>query len=321
MAKKHRGKSAQDSFKEEKDPLSRFIKLSHNWVVKYFTLALLTMAVAILAFGLMIFYSYWQKQQNKKAQEFLWKARAELISAEQKAGGEVLGFDTNAGFFGQPKKAQYSPDLKQKAQRYISEIKKHISKPAGLSAVMEMAHFLREYDQDKSALQLLQSASAYKRKNPVGFLLAFQHGVFLMDQNACEEAVQSFRFITESAQAKWLWPEALINTALCHEKQKQLNQARAVYKKIKNIFPDSQAGEKAVRYKNAMVLLQKMQSLKAGTATPSANDGGTKPASGSAKPAGGTESAGGTKPAGGTESAGGTEQPASEDTEPAKRGE
>jgi len=245
--------------KEEQDPLSLFIAKSNSWVREYFWLLSSVLAICLVIFGLSLFYSYWQSQTNKKAAGILYQARKELVLAEKKAGGDILSFDKNQNFFEQAKKAKYSSEIDKSAHIYIDLIKKWISKPSGLSAASEMAHFLYQYDKKEEAVDLLKLTDTGRRKESLlGFLVSFQLGSYLMDQTEYGEAIQHFQFITESEKAKWLWPDALIKTALCHEKRKEADLAGEIYRRVKNDFPDSQASEKARRYLNLFQLSKKM---------------------------------------------------------------
>ena len=252
MAKK------KNSEKEERDPLSLFMKKSNSLVHQYFWPILTVLITSVLIFGLSIFYSYLEKQGNKKAEEQLYQVRKELVLAEEKAGGDILGFNSSQNFFGQTKKAKYNSEMDRLVNRYISLIKEWISKPVGLVAVAEMIHFLNQYEKQEQAMDLLKIATLHKKKNLVGFLIAFQSGTYLMKFGQYEAAVQDFQFITTNKNAEWLWPETLIKTALCYEKQSQVDQARMIYKRIKNDFSDSPSAEKAEQYLNLLQIRDKM---------------------------------------------------------------
>ena len=244
--------------KEERDPLALFIKKSSLLTQEYFKPALIVVISGLIVFGFFLFYFYWQKTENKKASEFLYQARKELILAEQKAGGDVMSIDDGKNFFGQTKKAEYSPEMDQFVQQYISVIKKWISKPVGLSAVVEMSHFLYQYEKKEDALNLLKAAEPYVKKNLIGFMIHFQIGTYLMDKSKYEEAIQSFQFIVKEKKAEWLWPEALLKIALCYEGQNKQTQAEETYKKIKDQFLDTKAGDKATRYFNLLKVQNKI---------------------------------------------------------------
>ena len=245
--------------KEEQDPLSLFIKKSNILIQKYFKLVFLILLAGVLIFGLFLLYCYWQEKENKKASELLYQSRKELVLAEQKAGGDIMGVDSGQNFFGQTKKAKYNSEMDKSAQQYISVIKSWISKPAGLSAAVEIAHFLYQYEKHSEALSLLNVAQAYRKKNLTGFLMAFQLGTYLMNQGKYEESIKNFQFIVTAQKAKWLWPEALVKMALCYERQHKTDQAREIYKRIKNDFSDSQASDKSIRYLNLLKLKKKMK--------------------------------------------------------------
>ncbi|MDE0518204.1 MAG: tetratricopeptide repeat protein [Bdellovibrionales bacterium] len=245
--------------KEERDPLALFIKKSSFLTQKYFKSVLIIVISGLLVFGVFLFYFYWQKKENKKASEFLYQARKELILAEQKAGGDIMSIDSGKNFFGQTKKAEYSTEMDQSARKYISVIKKWISKPTGQSAGIEMAHFLYQYEKKEEALNLLNAAKPYVKRNLIGFMIHFQLGTYLMDKNKYEDAIKSFQFIVNEKKAKWLWPEALLKIALCYEKQNKKNQAAETYKKIKDRFLDTKAGDKAIRYLNLLKVQNKIK--------------------------------------------------------------
>ncbi|MDE0119607.1 MAG: tetratricopeptide repeat protein [Bdellovibrionales bacterium] len=246
--------------KEERDPLALFIKKSSILTQKYFKPVLIMVISGLLIFGFFLFYFYWQKKENKKASDFLYQARKELIIAEQKAGGDIMSMDSGKNFFGQIKKAEYSAEMDQSSQKYISVIKKWISKPAGLSAAVEMAHFLYQYKKKEEALNLLDAAKPYLKRNLIGFIAHFQLGTYLMNKGKYEEAIKSFQFIVNEKKAQWFWPEALLNIALCYEERGKQNQAEETYKKIKDQFLDTKAGDKAVRYLNLMKVQNKKTS-------------------------------------------------------------
>ena len=244
--------------KEERDPLSLFIAKSNSWVREYFWLLFAVLAICLSIFGLSLFYSYWQLQVNKKAAAILYQARKELVLAEKKAGGDILSFDKSQNFFEQAKKAKYNPEMDKSVHLYMDLIKKWILKPSGLSAASEMAHFLYQYDKKREAVDLLKLTVSGRQENLLGFLIAFQLGSYLMDQAEYGEAIQYFQFITGSKKAEWLWPNALISTALCHEKRKEADLAGEIYRRVKNDFPDSQSSEKAKRYLNLLQLNEKI---------------------------------------------------------------
>lgn len=251
---------AKQSFLEtkERDPLSLFVKKSHSWAVQYFRPLLFLLIAGVAIFGLSLFYSYWQKQENKKSEELLYQARKELSRAEKKAGGNILNFDSGQNFFEQAKKAKYNSEIHEEVNKYINRIEKWIAQPSGLLATMEMIYFLRKYEKSELAMELLNKAVVHKKKNMVGFLVALQAGVYFMNQGECDKAINNFQFITGDEKAKWLWPEALIKTALCYEKQNKWDQAKNTYKRVKNNFSDSLDAETAGQYLNLLKLKLKM---------------------------------------------------------------
>ncbi len=246
------------SEKEEHDPLSLFIKKSNSWITEYFKPFLFLLLAGILIFGLVLFYSYWQKLENQKGAKLLYQSRKELVQWEKKAGGNVLSFDSSQNFFEQAKKAKYNSEMNEKVNKHIILINKWIAKPAGLFATMEMVYFLLEYEKPKMAMALLNKAVLHKKKNTTGFLSAFQAGIYLMDQGEYEKAEQSFQFITENEKAKWLWPMSLVKIALCYEKQNKWDKAKEVYRRLKNDFSDSPSAERAEKYLNLLALKARM---------------------------------------------------------------
>ena len=249
--------------KEEKDPLSLFIKKSTNWVQKYFIPLGGLLGAGLLTFGLTLFYSHLQDQQNKKAVELLYQARKVLVLAEQKEGGTVLS-EKGGGtqdFFKSLKPTEYSSEIEKSVNQYWEVIQKWASKPVALSAAIELAYFLNQYKKPEKAVELLKKSSFYKTKNLHGFFLALQLGTYLIDIKEYEQALKEFSFITQNSKAKWLWPFAFVKQALCLEKQGKVDQAQKIYEKIKNNFPDSSVHGDAVKYSNFLKLQSKLSSL------------------------------------------------------------
>lgn len=240
--------------KEERDPLSLFIKKSNSFVHKYFWPVFSTLAAGVLIFGLSLLYSYWEGQRNQKAEELLYQARNKLVLAEEKAGGDVLGFNSSQNFFGQTKKAKYNVEMDKSANEYMNLIKSWISKPVGLAAAAEMISFLYQYEKKEQAMELIKLAVLHKKQSLMGFLIALQSGTYLMDQGDCDEAVKNFQFITVNKKAKWLWPDALIKTALCYEEQGKKNKAKEIYRRVRDDFSDFSSGETAEKYLNLLYL-------------------------------------------------------------------
>ena len=251
---------AKQSFSEtkERDPLSLFVKKSHSWALQYFRPFLFLLIASISIFGFSLFYSYWQKRENKNSEELLYQARKELSLAEKKAGGNILNFDSGQNFFEQAKKAKYNSEINERVNKYINRIDKWIAQPSGLLSAMEMVYFLRKYEKSELAMELLNKAVLHKKKNMVGFLVALQAGTYLMDQGEYDKAITNFQFITKSEKAKWLWPMTLTKTALCYEKQNKWDQAKEVYKRVKSDFSDSLDAETAGQYLNLLKLRMKM---------------------------------------------------------------
>ena len=246
------------SEKEERDPLSLFIKKSNTFLSEYFWPIFSVLVGGVLIFGLSLLYSYWGKQQNQKAEELLYQARKELVLAEEKAGGDILDFNSSQNFFGRTKKAKYNSEMDKLANQYISVIKKWISKPVGLTAAAEMVSFLYQYEKKEQAMELVKEATLNKKKNMIGFLIAFQSGAYLMDQGDYDEAVKSFQFIMMNKKAEWLWPDTLVKIALCYEQQDKKEQAQEIYIRIKNDFSDSQASGTAEKYLNLLRIQGRM---------------------------------------------------------------
>ena len=257
MAKNN--KKSSDREEKEKDPLALFIKRSTNWVNEYAKTVFVFLFAGLLVFASVLLFSYLQKQLNEKGESALYESRKKLALAEQKAGGNVLSLDRNRDFFGQAKKAKYDPSIDKPAQDYVKVIQEWIKRPSGATAAVEMSHFFYQYEKKQPAIELLKKAGAYKKKDLTGFLIAFQLGTYLMDQNECESAIKEFRFITVNDEAKWLWPSALVRTALCYEKQNKTDMAKKIYKQIKNDFSDSQAGMKATQYLNLLEVQDKVK--------------------------------------------------------------
>ncbi len=243
--------------KEERDPLSLLTQKILFYTQKLFKPLAFILPAGLVGLAGFFLYSHQQKKTNNKAMELLYQSKKKLIRAEQKAGGDTLSFDHSQNFFGQAKKAEYNKELEGQAESHIALIEKWISKPAGLSAGMETAHFLYQYGKQEQAVKLLGRAD--KKKDLTGFLTAFQLGVYLMEQGKYDKALENFAFITEEKKAKWLWPEALLKTALSLEKQNKTVKAREVYKTIKKEFPDSPVSDTAGQYLNALNVMQKIK--------------------------------------------------------------
>lgn len=248
---------------EETDLLALFIKRTQIWVSHNFKYILSVFVSSVLILGLFFLNSYWKKQLNKQAAEYLYGARKALMLAEKKAGGDVLGFDSSQNFFGQSKKAKNNLEkIEGLSKNYIAVIKKHIHRPVALEAAIELAHFLYKYEKLQPAIDLLNTASSYKKKNVVGFLMSLQLGSYLMDKAEYAQAIEQMQFITEDKSAKWLWPSSLIKIALCYEKQNQTDRATETYLKIKKDFPDSQESERASQYLNLLALQKRVVKTK-----------------------------------------------------------
>ena len=259
---------------EDTDILFLFIKKTQFLVSRYFKYILSAIITGFLILGLFFLSSYWRKYLNEQTAESLYEMRKELMLAERKAGGDILGFDNSQNFFEKSKKAKYSPgEIEELSKNYIAVIKKNIYRPAAVVASVELAQFLHKYEKSRLAVDLLQAASPYKEKNVVGFLLAFQLGSYLMDKAEYSSAIQELQFITENKSAKWLWPATLVKTALCYEKQNQTDQAKKMYLKVKKDFPDSLQAEKATQYLNLLTLQEKLKKIKGGSDGPVKKEG------------------------------------------------
>ncbi len=253
---------------KDKDPLSRFIAWSHKWVVGYFHYILVLIVLALVVFGIVLFWNYWTQRQNQKAEDALYNVKQALIEVEKKEGGNVLSFDKQGkGFFKPAQKAKtYTSEMKDKAQQYVSAILKYKHVPAGAVASVEMAYFLNTYDQPDQALKLLQTVSKhFKQKTIVGFLLAFQTGVVLMDQGHYTQALEKFQWIEVCEQAKYLHADALLKMGLIYEATKQIAKAKSTYHRIKTNFAQSGASKRALQYLN---LLQVKLALESKTPKP-----------------------------------------------------
>ena len=263
--------------KEEQDPLSLFTQKTLFYTQKLFKPLAVIVPAGLLGLAGFFLYSYQQKKTNNKAMELLYESKKKLIQAEKKAGGDTLSFDHSQNFFGKATKAEYTKELEERINQHVALIEKWISKPAGISAGMETAHFLYQYEKKEQAVKLLSQAD--KKKNLTGFLIAFQLGVYLMNQEKYEKAIENFSFITKEKKAKWLWPEALLKTALSLEKQNKIDKARKVYAKIKKEFADSPVNNTAGQYLNGLNLMQKMntQDLKKTSSHPGDLKSGAKP--------------------------------------------
>ena len=248
-------KKKQPAQVEETDLLALFIKRTQLWVSHNFKYILSVLVSGVLILGLFFLNSYWKKQLNKQAAEYLYEARKVLMLAEKTAGGDVLGFDNSQNFFGQSKKAKHNlEEIAGLSKNYIAVIKEYIHRPSALVASIELAQFLHKYEKPELAIDLLSAASSYKKKNVMGFLLSLQLGSYLMDKAEYALAVEQMQFITENKSAKWLWPSTLIKIALCYEKQSKIAKAKEVYLQVKKDFPDSQESDRAIQYLNLLTL-------------------------------------------------------------------
>ena len=244
--------------KVETDPLALFIRKSHSWMGEYFKPLVFSLVFGFLCLGSFFLYSYWETRQNQQAEEELYQAKKALVALEKKAGGDMLSFDRAQNFFTQPKKATHNSEIAEAVLKYAELVKSRVSLSAGRQAVLELAPFLNQYTEHRAlALDLMKKAHSYKSKTPTGFLIAFQLGSYLMDQKEYSSAREVLQFIAENEKAKWLWPEALMKTALCYEKETLFPQAEAIYKKVKEDFADSPVGVQAGHNINWLKLQKK----------------------------------------------------------------
>lgn len=229
---------------------------------EYFKYIIGLLVIGLLILGSSMFYSYLKKQNNSKAQTFIYKAQKALVLAEQTAGGNLLSTNSNQNFYAKKNIAKNTAELDQAINHYKNTIQQWISKPAGLFAASELSYFLYQYNKKQSAIKLLQQATLYKKSNLIGFLISLQLGTYLMDQGEYEQAIINFEFIIKNKQAKWLWADVLLKIALSYEKQNKLKEAQKTYQQIKNDFSDHQAYRQAIKYLNLLKLQQNIKNIK-----------------------------------------------------------
>lgn len=243
-----------DSAGKDTDILSRFTQKAQEIVFKYFKYILVILLFALTVFGGSLLWRYWENHKNWQAEEELYLARFALIAAEKKAKGEVLSSSNSNSLFDTAKKApEYTQEIEQKAQNYLTHIQHYLHLPAGALSAIEMAHFLRSYDRNKQALELLEKTNkAFKQKSTLGILLAFQLSLYWMNEEKYQIALEKLQWVKQQEKALWLKPDILLRIGLIYEKLNQPVKAKAIYTQIKKDFTKSQAAARAKQYLNLL---------------------------------------------------------------------
>ncbi len=245
---------------KEKDPLSLFMQKARQYLYQYFKYIIGIIVLSLVVFGGVLLWRYLEERQNQLAEEELYVARSALIAAEKEAKGQILSTDTLDRFFDPLQKAsEYTLDMQKNVEQYLTVIRRHLHRSAGAVSAMEVAYFLRTYGKNSQALELLQDLNkAFRKKNLLGFLLAFQLGIHWMNEGQYTLALEKFQWIQQQTKAQWLKPDVLLRMGLVYEKLNQPAKARTVYTQIKKDFTDSQAAKRAEQYLNLLQVEQAM---------------------------------------------------------------
>lgn len=253
-------KNISPSSSSEKDPLSLFIRKANQYLYQYFKYIICFIVLLLMVFGGVLLWQYWERQQNQLAAEELYVARSALIAAEKKANGQTLSTETPDRFFNPIQKAsEYTLDMQKSVEQYLTVIRRHLHRPMGVVSAIEVTFFLRAYGQQDPAIKLLQDLNkVFKKKNLLGFLLAFQLGIHWMNEGKYQLALEKFQWIQQQKKIEWLKPDVLLRIGLVYEQLNQYTKARAVYTQIKKDFTDSQAAGRAEQYLNLLKVKQAM---------------------------------------------------------------
>ncbi len=236
------------------------------WLESYFKYILLVVVLSISAFGGIKLWSYFNEKKNQQAIEELYIAKKKLIAAEKNAKGTILSQSTNSeqNIFTPGQKApKYTAEMKAQVDHYLTLINRWKTQPGGVVSAIEMAYFLSTYNQNKIAGNLLKSVrKTFKKKTTLGFLLAFQTGVHLMNAENYTEALEHFEWIKLNTSAEWIMPNVLLKIALIYEHLKQTDKALKTYKQIIKNFSNTQVSKRAEQYMNILSVQNNLNNSK-----------------------------------------------------------
>lgn len=128
-------------------------------------------------------------------------------------------------------------------------IQKHPGSKAAAMAALDLSPLFFEYKQNDRALNILTIASKAVSKSDLLFGFVYlQLGAAQQANGKCEDAITSWKKVSDSKNHTFLHSEALLNEGLCLESLGQKDKAVDVYRKVSQDFGDTDAGKSAKNY-------------------------------------------------------------------------
>lgn len=218
-------------------------------------------AVVVSFFSYFI-YKAWNRSQNLKAETIVYQVKSRLIQAEKNQEGNVL--DPSTPFLSQKKAKDYTK-IKSIADEYfniLTSVKK--PRPAHWLSAIELSYFLTMYNQEKQALELLDSMSRTSKSNQnwIYQTLLLKLGALFMKNKNYTQAIHLFSLILEEKKAQPFHLEAWFKTALCYESLGEMSKAREIYSMIQQNPAGILYKEKASHYDRLLEIKEKTGLLK-----------------------------------------------------------
>ncbi len=134
-----------------------------------------------------------------------------------------------------------------------SVIKRNVGSKAAVLAALDLSPIFFEYKQGERAFNNLHEASKSVSKSDLlyGFLY-MQLGNAQQANGKCEDAIKSWKLVSDSKNHTFLHSEALLNEGLCLESLGQRDKASEIYRRVSQDFGDTDAGKSAKNYLRLM---------------------------------------------------------------------
>lgn len=133
-------------------------------------------------------------------------------------------------------------DLPLRLQSFIDENK---GRRAGFMAALALADVQSDYKQWESAEKTMTQALSYIRKDDLFYAVGFMKLGLIQSQVSCDQAVVSWRRITDNSPFTEFHAESWLEQGYCLEKLKNLDEARSVYRKVVEKHAGTAAAQRA----------------------------------------------------------------------------
>ncbi len=234
-------------------------KLIDFFTNQWQTLATIAL-LAIVVFGGVVSYRYFERSKEKQAQEQLYVLQKALkdktkeitqVPAVQKSGDSVSAAPAEPVKTPETLAKNYG-DILAKFTKFIS---RHQGRKAAYMAAIQAAALAVDYKDFSRAESVLKMVINVPSRHDLFWgLVNGQYTGVLIQEGKCEQAIPTLKKIADNKSHAFFQAHALLRLGACYIKMKKYDKAEDAFVRIQTDFPQSEAAFEARDLKRLILI-------------------------------------------------------------------